>query len=174
MPPGQAWTEPEPYLVLAAVALSAGQAESCAAALDAADGLLEHVPADHQAARRLAAALIRLAAFLRTGDLAAAAAAVTRAELLVSQVPAGKLGRHPDISVRVLSGRAAVQLWSGRLDEAVRVLQAGMAAQAASVSDDEPADSRGLLALDPRMSPRHKGLRSAQGGLWGAFIRSQP
>jgi LuxR family transcriptional regulator, maltose regulon positive regulatory protein len=147
MPPGQAWTEPEPYLVRAAAELSAGQTESCAAALDAADGLLERVRADHQAAVRLAAALIHLAASLRTGDLAVAAAAATRAELLVSQVPAGKLDRHPGISLRVMSGRAAVELWSGRPDEAVRVLQAGLAARAASVRDDEPADGYGLLAL---------------------------
>ena len=40
MPPGQAWTEPQPYLVSAALALSAGRHESCAAALDAAEGLL--------------------------------------------------------------------------------------------------------------------------------------
>ena len=49
--------------------------------------------------------------------------------------------------MRVLSGRGAVELWSGRLDEAVRVLEAGLAAQAASVGEDEPADGRGLLAL---------------------------
>jgi LuxR family maltose regulon positive regulatory protein len=147
MPRDRAWTEPEPYLVLAATELSAGQAESCAAALDAADGLLERVPADHHAVVRLTAALIRLTAALSTGDLVAATAAATRAELLVSQVPAGKLDRHPGISVRVLSGRAAVELWSGRPDEAVRVLQAGLAAQAASVSDDEQADGYGLLAL---------------------------
>ena len=38
MPSGQAWTEPAPHLVSAALALAAGQRESCAAALDAADG----------------------------------------------------------------------------------------------------------------------------------------
>ena len=40
MPRGQAWTEPQPYLVSAAVALSAGRHESSAAALDAAEGIL--------------------------------------------------------------------------------------------------------------------------------------
>src|ERR1700751_3405563 len=38
MPSGEAWTTPQPHLLAAAVALSAGQYDSCAAALDAADG----------------------------------------------------------------------------------------------------------------------------------------
>ena len=125
MPPGQAWTGPQPHLVSAAVALSAGQPESCAAALAAADSGLEHVPADQQAACRLAAALIRLAESLRGGDLAAAAAAVAQAEALLSQVPRQKLDRHPEIRSRILAGRGAVELWSGHLDEAARLLQAG-------------------------------------------------
>ena len=40
MPSGQAWAAPAPHLVSAALALAAGRRESCAAALDAADGLL--------------------------------------------------------------------------------------------------------------------------------------
>ena len=70
MPHGQAWTEPQPHLLSAAIALSAGRAESSIAALDAADGILERLPADQEAESRLAAALIRLAASRRTGDLA--------------------------------------------------------------------------------------------------------
>ena len=49
MPRGQAWTGPQPHLVSAAIALSAGRPESCAAALDAADGTLERCPADQEA-----------------------------------------------------------------------------------------------------------------------------
>ena len=41
LPSGQDWAEPAPYLVSAALALGAGQDESCAAALDAADRLLD-------------------------------------------------------------------------------------------------------------------------------------
>ena len=147
MPSGQASIRPEPYLVLAAIALSAGRPESCAAALDAADGILERVPADQEPTGRLAAAMIRLAASRRSGDLMAAAAAAARAEVLVSRVPGDKLNRHPGIKARVLSGRGAAELWSGHLDEAARVLQAGMAAQAASVGEDGPADCLGHLAL---------------------------
>ena len=146
LPPGRSWTGPQPYLIAAAVALSAGRDESCAAALDAADGLLGHVPADQEPGCQLAAAMIRLTAALRAGDLAAAAAAVARAELLLSQIPDGKLARHPDTSGRVLSGRGAVELWSGHLDEAASLLDAAVAAATAS-GRPEPADCVAYLAL---------------------------
>jgi LuxR family transcriptional regulator, maltose regulon positive regulatory protein len=146
LPPGRSWTGPQPYLIAAAVALSAGRDESCAAALDAADGLLGHVPADQEPGCQLAAAIIRLAAALRIGDLAAAAPAAARAELLLSQIPDGKLAPHPDISDRVLSGRGAVELWSGHLDEAASLLEAAVAAATAS-GRPEPADCLAYLAL---------------------------
>ena len=147
MPPGRAWTGPAPHLVSAAVALSAGRHASSAAALDAAEAILERLPADQETAGRLAAAMIRLTAALRGGDLTAAAAAAVRAEALASRIPGDKLARHPDVRARVLSGRGAVELWSGHLDEAARVLQAGVAAQTASGRPGEPADCLGHLAL---------------------------
>ncbi len=146
MPPGQAWTGPQPYLVSASMALSAGRHESCAAALDAADGLLERLPADQEAAGRLAAAVIRLTAALRTGDLTAAAAAANRAELMLSRIPDSELARHPELSRRVMSGRGAVELWCGHLDEAAHVLEAGVAG-AASGEEHEQAEWVGELAL---------------------------
>ena len=146
MPLDQAWTRPQPPLISAALALSADQYETCAAALDAADGLLRRFPADQQATSRLAAAVIRLTASLRTGDLTAAAAAASRAELMLSEVPDGRLTRHPDLSRRVLSGRAAVELWSGHLDEAARLLEAG-AAETAAGGENEQASWTGQLAL---------------------------
>ena len=146
MPLGQAWAGPQPHLVSAAIALSAGRHESCAAALDAADGTLERCPADQEATGRLAAAVIRLTASLRAGDLTAATAAVSAAELMLTRVPGGKLARHPDLSRRVLSGRGAVELWSGHLDEAAHALEAGVA-EAASGAEDEQAGWVGQLAL---------------------------
>jgi len=146
MPSGRSWTGPQPYLISAAVAASAGRHESCAAALDAADGLLGQVPADQEAGCQLAVALIRLTAALRTGDLAAAGPAAIRAELLLSQIPDAKLTRHPDISGRVLAGRGAVELWSGHLDEAARLLEAALAAATTS-GREEPADCVAQLAL---------------------------
>ena len=145
MPPGRAWTEPAPHLVTAATALAAGRHELCAAALDAADGILQRLPADQQAAGRLAAAVIRFTVCLRTGDLKTAASAVAQAELLLGRVPAGVLAHNPDLGRRVLAGRGAVELWSGHLDEAARVLETG--ADAASAGDYDAADCPGYLAL---------------------------
>jgi LuxR family transcriptional regulator, maltose regulon positive regulatory protein len=147
LPSGEAWTAPQPYLVSAALALSAGQHEACAAALDAADGLIERLPADEEVPARLAAAVIRLTLCLRTGDLTAAASAVGRAELMLAKLPARKLSRHPDVGRRVLSGRAAVELWSGHLDEAVRVLESGIATEAAAGRECGQASLTGRLAL---------------------------
>ena len=146
MPADQAWAMPHPHLVLAAIDLSAGRPESSVSALNAADSLLEHLPADQEAAGRLAAAFIRLIAALRSGDLKTAAAAATRAELMVNNLPRGKLGRDTEIRSLVLAGRGAVELWSGRLPEAVRVLEAAGAGEAAA-DGAEGASSAGLLAL---------------------------
>ena len=59
----------------------------------------------------------------------------------------GKLTRHPEIRARVLSGRGAVELWSGHLDAAARTLESGAAAAAASGAEDEQAGCLGHLAL---------------------------
>jgi len=153
MPHGDAWTAPQPYLVSAAAALAAGRPESAAAALDAADGILEQRPACQEAAARLAAAVIRLAAARRTADLPAATAAASRAEALVSEVAGGpgehggRPARHQQIRARVLADRAAVELWSGRLDEAARVLDSAVAAAAAPGGEHERAECLGQLAL---------------------------
>ena len=147
MPHGQAWTEPEPYLVSAAAVLSLGRPESSIAALDAAETILERLPAGQQAAGQLAAAMIRLPASLRTGDFEAAAAAAVRAEGLVNRVSDERSARHREIRARVLSGRGAVELWAGHLDEAARVFNSGAAAAAASGREDERAECLGHLAL---------------------------
>jgi LuxR family maltose regulon positive regulatory protein len=146
MLPGPGWTQPAPLLVAAALALAAGRHESCAAALDAADAALEQVPADEESPSRLAAAIIRLTASLSAGDLTAAAESVGRAELMLGKIPAGKLARHPDLKRRVLYGRGAVELWSGHLDEAARIFEAGLAG-AGSGREREQADWAGYLAL---------------------------
>ena len=108
---------------------------------------MKNLPADEEATSRLAAAVLRLTVCLRTGDLATAATAVGRAELMLDKVPGRELARNPDIRRRVLSGRAAVELWSGRLDEAARILGAGVADEAASGRECERASLSGRLAL---------------------------
>ena len=144
MPDGQAWTEPAPHLVSAAAALAAGRQEAGIAALDAADAILERLPAGQEAAGRLAAALIRLAAARRTGDLAAAAAAADRGEALAATVPGGSPARHRAIRVRLLAGRGVVELWSGQLDQAAQTLDSGVAAAEGAA---ERARCLGPLAL---------------------------
>jgi LuxR family maltose regulon positive regulatory protein len=151
MPHSESWAGPHPHLVFAAAELAAGRQESCAAALATAEGILARLPADQEAAGRLAATTIRVAVSLRTGeDLTAAAAAAARAEALVSRIPGDRLAQHPEIRARVLADRGAVELWSGHLDEAVRILDTGAAAAAAAAApgaDREQAGCLGRLAL---------------------------
>ncbi len=147
IPSGEAWTTPQPHLVTAAMALRAGQHDVGAAALNAADALLERLPADEEVEARLTAAMLRLTVSLHTGDLAAAASAASRAKLMLDEVPGGKLARHPDIRRRVLSGHAAVELWSGRLDDAADVFEAAVTAEAASGREYERISLTGRLAL---------------------------
>ena len=154
MPPGEAWPEPQPYLVRAAVTLSAGRPEPAAAALDAAEKILDRLPLDQEAAARLGATMIQLAASRRSGDLAAAAGAVARAEALVGSVSGGRLAQRPEIRAQMLSARGAVELWSGHLDEAARVLESGVAAVAASGGEHGRAACLGHLALTAALRGR--------------------
>ena len=108
--------------------------------------MLERLPDGQEAAARLAAAMIGLAAARRTGDLRAAAGAVSRAETLAGVVP-HELARRRHIRAHVLAGRGAVELWSGQLDAAARVLDAGVAAAAAPGGEHERAGCLGHLAL---------------------------
>jgi LuxR family maltose regulon positive regulatory protein len=147
MPHGHAWAEPAPYLVAAAIAVSAGQPEAAAAALAASEQTFERLPAGQQNAARLAAAMIRLAASRRAGDHAAAAAAAASAKALASRIPGDAAGRHQGIRVRVLAARGTAELWSGRLDQAARTLDTGVTAAAAPGDERERVHCLGHLAL---------------------------
>ena len=147
MPRGEAWPGPQPYLVAAAVELAAGRYDSSAVALNAGKGMLASRPTDEEAACRLAAAVIRVTTSRRTGDLGAAAAAVSDAEALVSRMPEDKLAQHPEVKARVLADRGAVELWPGHLDEAARFLDAGVTAANGPGGEYERAACLGHLAL---------------------------
>jgi len=147
LPPGQAWTRPQPYVIAAALALTAGQPQVCAAALEAADGMMERLPADQRVSCQLAAAVVRLTASLRAGDVTAAASAASRAELMLGRVTGGKPAWRLDLRRRVLTGRAAVELWSGHPDQAAGALEAAMAVGAPSGEEHEQAVWAGYLAL---------------------------
>jgi LuxR family transcriptional regulator, maltose regulon positive regulatory protein len=145
MPRDQAWTEPQPLLVAAAIDFARAQDATSEAFLAAAEDMLENLPAGEEVPSRLGASMIRLALSRRTGDLSAAAAAVTQAETLLEEVPEEQLARHPWIQARVRAGRGAVELWSGHLDEASAIFEAALAT--AGAPDRERADCLGHLAL---------------------------
>jgi len=109
--------------------------------------MMARLPADQQVTCRLAAAVIRLTASLRAGDVTAAASAVGHAELLLGQVTDGKPAWRLDLRRRVLTGRAAVEMWSGHPGQAASALEAGMAADAAFGGEHEQAIWAGHLAL---------------------------
>src|SRR5262249_59447170 len=79
MPQGVAWTEPQPYLVQAAVGVSVGQLDSAAAALNAAEDLIGRLSAHQAQTVRLKAAMVRLAISRRAGGLPAGDASVAQA-----------------------------------------------------------------------------------------------
>ncbi len=147
LPDSEAWSEPGPYLVAAALALAGGRRDAGVAALATAEGILERLPADQEIAGRLSAATLRLAAARHAGDLPVAAATADRAEALMARVPGELLARHPGIRAHVLAGRGVAELWSGRLDEAVRVLGSGVTAATAPGAEHEQAECLGYLAL---------------------------
>ena len=147
MPLDQAWTQPEPLLVTAAMELSSAIGGPSVTSLDAAENALDELPADAEIPARLAAALLRLAVSCQTGNLGAATAAADRAGALLDEMPGELLARHPRVRAQVLAGRGAAQLWAGQLDEAAATFEAGIAAAAVGDSTYERADCLGYLAL---------------------------
>ncbi len=147
MPPDLTWAEPQPLLALAALELSGADGQPRGLALAAAERILAGLPATDEIPARLAAALIRLTLSRRTGDLAAAAAAAAAAEAWLGELPAGLLTQYPGIRAQVLSGRGAVELWAGRLDEAAATFRAGATAAASPDNGDERSECLGYLAL---------------------------
>ena len=147
MPRDGGWTQPQPWLVTAASGPSSPAcAASSAAALAAADAILERFPADSEIPARLAAALIRLALSRRSGDLETATTAAGRVEVLAGQLPIEAHARHRELAVQLLSGRGMVGLWAGRLAAAAADFREGIAA-CVPETGYERADCLGYLAL---------------------------
>jgi LuxR family transcriptional regulator, maltose regulon positive regulatory protein len=148
MPQDLTWTQPQPLLVAAAIELSGTEGVPSGAGLDAAEGILERLPADDEIPSRLAAALIRLAVSRRVVDLDAATAAAVRAEALLQAIPESHVARHPEIRAQVLSGRGVVELWAGHLDEAAAILSSAATAVSPAIDGTyAQADCLGYLAL---------------------------
>jgi LuxR family maltose regulon positive regulatory protein len=144
MPQGREWAGPQPWLVRAALSLSAGADDEVSVALAAAEGRLESLPPDAEIPSRLAAATIRLGLSRRTGDLQAAKAAAAAAVAGVEKMPGDLLAAHPEVKPQVMAGLGLVQFWSGRFDQAAGTLAA---AAASAHRPSERADCLGNLAL---------------------------
>jgi LuxR family maltose regulon positive regulatory protein len=136
---------PRVLLAAAALELSDGRDLAGTGPLDAAERLLDQRPADQEITSRLAAALIRVAAARRSGDLGSARAAAAQAQALFDQLPDGLQTRHPQAHAHVLSARGAVDLWSG--DPAAAAAAFRGAAATAWPGSPEYAACRGHLAL---------------------------
>ena len=174
MPPDAVWTQPQPLLVMAAIALRQGAHEAAAAQLAAAEDILGHPEADDQIPARLAAALIQLELARRTGDLEMAATAARRAEDVMTELPEEVRARHPEVQTQVIADCGVVETWAGRLDAAA-VRLADAAAVPATETAHERAGCLGYLALVEALQrtaePRR---RAGRGGGRGTEQRWRP
>jgi LuxR family maltose regulon positive regulatory protein len=161
MRPAQAWTRPEPLLIAAALALAEDRPASTW--LAAAESMLGALPPAEATPARLAAAQVRLAMSRRTGDLGSMAAAVAEAQAMLAAVPTGMVARCPWIGAQVLSGRGAVELWSGHLGEAAATFEAAIAAVPAADGTHERAGCLGYLALADALRGRLNRAASTAG-----------
>jgi LuxR family maltose regulon positive regulatory protein len=138
-------TQPASLLAAATVGLCDGRDKEAARLLAAARECLDRLPAGDEIPSRLAAATLQLAAARRCGDLDPARTAATQAETLFELLPPGLRSRHPQTQGQVLSGRGAVEFWSGNPGPAA----VAFAGAAAAFSEDsrERAACDGHLAL---------------------------
>ncbi len=148
MPRDQAWTRPQPLLVLAATGLGGVSGGAGITWLAAAAGMLDRLPADGEIPARLAAARVRLALCRRTGDLEAAAAAAGRVAALAGQLPGDVHARHPEIRVQVHADQGMLELWAGRLDAATAAFRAGARASAREAGYERAACLEQLALLE--------------------------
>jgi LuxR family maltose regulon positive regulatory protein len=122
MPVVPAASDPEAWIVAAAMALRDQRYDAAGGQLRCAETSLARRGAGAEPRSQLAAALLGFALARRTGDLAAAHHAASRAEALLGGMPEDTLMRHPGVRARVLADRGAAELWAGRMEAAARLL----------------------------------------------------
>jgi LuxR family transcriptional regulator, maltose regulon positive regulatory protein len=158
--PQESWTQPQPFLVAAAVALARLDCDSSATWLGRADDLLHGLPIDQQIPSRLAAALIRYDLARCAGDLDALRSGAAEAEAMLSRLPPHARAQHPELVVRALSNDGLAALWLGRLDDAEKLLAEATALPVPAAEAGEPASCIGSLALteafDGRLGRAHE------------------
>jgi LuxR family maltose regulon positive regulatory protein len=144
IPRGATWTEPQPWLVEAALDLSEGSRDTAAASLLAAERILRQRPAGQDRPVRLAAAIIRLALLSQAGQWRSAAAAAEQAQALFTSISEDLRARHPEVRVQLLIAAGAAEVWAGEFDAAAAAL-AGAALAAAPAAED---DGQGAVGLE--------------------------
>jgi LuxR family transcriptional regulator, maltose regulon positive regulatory protein len=142
IPRGATWTEPQPWLVEAALDLSEGSRDTAAASLLAAERVLRRRPAGQDRPVRLAAAIIRLALLSQAGQWRSAAAAAEQAQALFTSIPEGVRARHPEVRVQLLIAAGAAEVWAGQFDAAAAALAA-----ATPAAEDDGQRALGLEHL---------------------------
>jgi LuxR family transcriptional regulator, maltose regulon positive regulatory protein len=100
-------------LAVSAVALSNSGDQAAEAPLRLAEEILGRLPEDRDVLSRFAACTLRSSMAIRRGTLDALDDATAMAERLLDKIPQPVLARHPHAVAQVLSGRGAVELWSG-------------------------------------------------------------
>jgi LuxR family maltose regulon positive regulatory protein len=143
LPDGSA--QPPSLLAAAALEHCDGRDKEADRFLAAARECLDRLPAGHELPSRLAAAMLRLAAARRRGDLDAARTSAAQAETLFEQLPRSLRNCHPEAQGQVLSGRGAVEFWSG--DPSPAAVAFAGAAAAFPAGSCERAACEGHLAL---------------------------
>jgi len=104
---------PQFLLAVSAVALSESGDQAAEAPLRAAEAILGRLPEDHDVLSRFAACTLRSSMAIRRGSLDVLDDATATAERLLDRIPQAVLARHQHAVAQVLSGRGAVELWSG-------------------------------------------------------------
>jgi LuxR family maltose regulon positive regulatory protein len=162
---------PQFLLAVSAVALSESGDQAAEAPLRSAEEILGRLPEDHDALSRFAACTLRSSMAFRRGRLDVLDDATATAERLLGQIPQALLARHQHAVAQVLSGRGAVELWSGNpraaadlfsratglLEDVIEGLDPGRPELQAR--RNELAASRGYLALTEALRGR---LRAAE------------
>jgi LuxR family maltose regulon positive regulatory protein len=169
IPEGDA--SPQFLLAAAAVALSESGDQAAEVPLAAAEEILGRLPEDKDVLSRFAASTIRSGIAFRRGSLDALDDATAAAERLLGRIPQSVLVRHQHAIAQVLSGRGAVELWSGNpgtaadlfgqaarlLEDVIQGLEPGRLELQAR--RNELAACRGYLALTEALRGR---LNSAE------------
>jgi LuxR family maltose regulon positive regulatory protein len=113
---------PQFLLAAAAVALSDGRDRACESLLGSAEHILAGASDDQETPSRFGAALLRFGLACRSGDFGTAGAAASGAVRLLERFPENLRARRPGACAQALSARGVVDLWSGDLGRAARLL----------------------------------------------------